>query len=138
MKRFLAPTPGYSMLELLVVLVIMGLIATVAVPVVSSSVERMTLGADARSLATQLRDLRETALDEQKDVVVTAEGGNVSVSNGEALQVSSGTTIEIVGPRFVISAEGAPTGGFRLSRGNSSVRIVTNPLTGRIAAAVAP
>jgi prepilin-type N-terminal cleavage/methylation domain-containing protein len=138
MKRFFALAPGYSMLELLVVLAIMGLIATVAVPVVSTSVERMTLGADARSLATQLRDLREAALDEQKDVVVTVEGGNVTVLNGEALLVSSGTAVEIMGSRFVIDAEGAPTGSFRLLRGNSSVRIVANPLTGRFAVTAEP
>lgn len=124
---------GYSLLELLVVLAIMGLIATVAVPMAATSVERMTLSADARSLVTQLRDLRDSALDQQRQMVVTAQG-----AQSGSLTVSAGTTIEVGAEGFSISADGIPSGRLRLSRSGSAVHIVTHQLTGRIAVAAAP
>ena len=124
---------GYSLLELLVVLAIIGLIATIAVPMASSSVERMTLNADARAVVTQLRDLRETALDQQREVVVIERAGQA-----HPLAVSAGTTVDAGREGFRIGADGIPSGTLRVARGGASVRIGAHSLTGRIAVEAAP
>lgn len=128
---------GYSLLELMVVLAIIGLITAIAVPSAATSLERMTLSANARDLVTQLRTLRETALDQQTEQVVTFKDGVFVLSNGATLSISPGTSAEVEGERFVVGADGVPGGAIRLARGGSSVRIVTHPLTGRIAVEVA-
>ena len=129
---------GYSLLELLVVLAILGLVAAVATPLVSTSVERMTLNADARLLATRLRALRELALDQQKEIVLTADGAGVlAASNGEEIRLSSGTSIDVIAQRgqisqFTIGADGTPSGRLRLSRGAAALGVTTQSLTGRV------
>ena len=140
MRAPLGSSAGYSLLELMVVLGILALIAVVAVPAMSGSIERMTLAGDARDLATQLRTLRENALDQQTEVEVTLSGSEanaLTASSGDIIRLSTGTSIEVVAAskgvaRFVISADGIAIGGFRLSRGASSSRIAVDRLTGRI------
>lgn len=142
MRAPLAQSAGYSLLELMVVLGILALIAVVAVPTMSTSIERMTLAGDARNLATQLRALRENALDRQTEIALTSsrsEPNTLIASDGEIIRLSIGTTIEVKGAgRFVISADGIPAGGFRLSRGASSNRIGAERMSGRILIEVAP
>jgi prepilin-type N-terminal cleavage/methylation domain-containing protein len=124
-----ALSPGYSLLELLVVLAIIGLIATVAVPVVTTSVDRMTLAADARAVATRLRALREEALDQQKEIPVAIG----------TLPVSGGTVVDATPAKdFAIGPDGTMPATLRLTRGGASVRIVANRLTGRFSIEGAP
>ena len=137
-------TAGYTLLELLVALAIMSLIAVVAIPAVAGSLERMTLSSDARALTTQLRRLREDALDRQIDITVAPSGAaeNVlDVSGGDPIALASGTHAEIVTangapPRFAIGWDGTMTGAIRLSRGNAVARIVADRLTGRLSVEV--
>lgn len=144
-----APTSsdGYSLLELMVVLGILGLIAIVAAPTISTSIDRMTLTSDARDLATHLRALREDALDRQTEIVVAPSGAEASAltaSSGESIELSSGTNVEVIasdgraraGGRFVISADGLAAGGFRLSRGEVSSRLMVDRMSGRMSIAV--
>jgi prepilin-type N-terminal cleavage/methylation domain-containing protein len=128
-----ATSPGYSLLELLVVLGIMGLIAAVAVPIVTTSVDRMTLATDARAVATQLRAWRDDAMDQQKEVVVTPDVGALRAEGGDAAILSSGTSVEIVEAKaFLISPDGTARGSLRLSRSGASVHVRMSPVTGRI------
>ncbi len=110
------------MLELLVVLAIMALIVAVGVPAMTGGVERMTLAADARALATQLRTWRDAALDEQKEIPVTV---------GD-LALSPGTEATMPAKTLVIGQDGTAGADIRLTRGGSSVRVVMNRLTGRV------
>jgi prepilin-type N-terminal cleavage/methylation domain-containing protein len=119
---------GYSLLELIVALAIMGLIAAVAAPAVIGGIDRMTLNADARAVATTLRSLRETALDTQSDVAVTAS----------TFELSSGTRIDLPKGGVVIVADGSTGAALQLTRGGAAVRIVVNRLTGRITVEDAP
>ena len=131
---------GYTLLELLVVLAIMSLIAVVAIPAVGGSLERMTLSSDARALITQLRRLREDALERQIDITVASSGSAenlLSVSNGGSITLASGTHAEIVASsgtpqRFAIAWDGTMTGAIRLSRGNAVARVTADRLTGRL------
>ena len=130
---------GYSLVELLVVLAIMGLIATVAVPPLIVSIERTTLTADARTLATQLRAWRDTALDRQTEIALTAAGHRLTASTGDELTLTSGTTVEVVGAKaLVIAPSGGARGVVQLSRGSASVRVVVNAVTGRITIETTP
>lgn len=126
---------GYSLLELLVVLAIMGLIATVAVPSVVGSVDRVTLTADARAVATKLRAWRNAALDGQTEVAVTSDGTRLIASHGETLDLSSGTVAD---DSLVVSPVGASSGAIRLTRGASSVTVAVDAITGRITIVQAP
>jgi len=135
-------SPGYSLVELLVVLAIMSLIVLVAVPAASSTVERMTLSADARTLTTNLRALRAIALDRQTDIVVTATAGGLTPSQGSAIELSSGTAVDIAqlgtDQRFILRWDGTASGAITLTRGESSLRITVDRLTGRLAVGAAP
>lgn len=119
---------GYSLLELVVALAIMGLIAAVAAPVVIGGIDRMTLNADARDVATKLRALRETALDTQSDVAVTPGDFNIS----------AGTRVDLPKGGLIIAADGAVGATLQLTRGAASVRVTVNRLTGRIVVERAP
>jgi prepilin-type N-terminal cleavage/methylation domain-containing protein len=113
---------GYSLLEIVVALGIMALIATVAAPVVIGSVDRMTLTADARAIATHVRELREQALDGQKEIAIAPSD----------LPLSAGTTVDMAGNQLVIAPDGSVGVVLRLTRGGSAVNVVVNRLTGRV------
>lgn len=119
---------GYSLLELVVALAIMGLIAAVAAPVLIGGIDRMTLNADAREVATKLRALRETALDTQSEIAVTPG----------AFDMAAGTGMDFPKGGLVIAADGTAGGTLRLTRGNATARISINRLTGRITVENAP
>jgi len=142
MNRPRRTSPGYSLVELLVVLAIMSLIVLVAVPAASSTVERMTLSADARTLTTSLRALRTIALDRQTDIVVTLTAGGLAPSQGPAIGLSSGTAVDIAqlgtDRRFILRWDGTASGAITLTRGESSLRITVDRLTGRLAVGAAP
>jgi prepilin-type N-terminal cleavage/methylation domain-containing protein len=137
-----AMSPGYSLVELLVVLAIMALVVLVAIPAASSTIERMTLSADARTLTTELRVLRTIALDRQTDIVLTAGAEGLVPSQGEAIQLSSGTTVEIdqagSDSAFVLRWDGTASGAVTLRRGDASLRVAVDRLTGRLAVGAMP
>lgn len=128
-------SPGYSLVEVLVVLAIMSLIALVAVPAATATLERMTLTADARTLATELRALRTIALDRQTDIVIAEGPGGLAVSRGGVIALSSATRVELLGTgsakRFVLRWDGTSSGVVTLSRGAAKLRLTADQLTGR-------
>lgn len=126
-------TAGYSLLELLVVLAIIGLIATIAVPSVAVSLDRVTLTADARAVATRLRAWRNVALDQQAEIRIAADAGRLTASNGESFDLSQGTVADGAGAaELVISPVGASSGAIRLKRGQAAVTVAVDPITGRV------
>lgn len=125
-------TRGYSLMELIVALAIMALIVVVATPAVQASVDRMTLRADARAVMTELRRLREEALDLQSDITLTVAGdasNALRASDGSTLEVTAGTSI---GAHDVTVAwDGTIRGEIVLSRGGAEAFVAADPLTGR-------
>lgn len=120
---------GYSLLEMMVVLAIMGLIAVLALPALTGAGDRVTLTADARAIATQLRALREEAQDRQSEITLTPAD----------LNVSAGTQVSIGGATaLVIDADGSLAADLRLTRNGRAIRVVVNRLTGRITVEDAP
>ena len=114
---------GYSLLELLVVLAIMALISSVAAPTLIGGSDRIVLAADARAVATQLRAWRDEALDGQREVTIAPAD----------LVLSSGTSADLGAKSFTIGADGGAGVRVRLSRGNTTVTVVMDRLTGRVA-----
>lgn len=133
----MSASPGYSLVELLIALAIMSLIVLIAVPATSSTIDRMTLSADARTLTTELRALRAVALDRQTDIALASTGRGLSASQGPGIELSAGTAVEVAqaGPdrRFVLRWDGTASGAITLTRGGSELRVVVDRLTGRLA-----
>lgn len=113
---------GYSLLELLVVLAIIGLIVGVAVPTLIGGSDRMVLAADARAVATQLRTWRDDALDEQREISLSAAD----------LPLSAGTSADLGAKTFTIGADGGAGIRVRLTRGGTSMTVSMHRLTGRV------
>lgn len=139
-------TAGYSLLEMMIALAIMGMIVVVAAPSVGASVERMTLRSDARALTQELRLLREHALDRQADFAVTVSGSSLNtliVSDGSTISLASGTRVEIAPTRrgspaqLLVSWDGRITGAVRVTRGTASAQVSADRLTGRLRAEIA-
>lgn len=125
-------TRGYSLMEMVVALAILALIVVVATPTVQASVERMTLRADTRTLMTELRRLREEALDRQTDITLTVAGGaphELQASNGSIIALSYGTSIGAEG--VTVAWDGTIRGAVTLARGSAEAFVVADPLTGR-------
>ena len=131
---------GYSLFEVLIVLAIAAVIMLAAAPAIGSTVERMTLRSDVRSLTTELRRLRDIARDRQSDIVITLAGdGSLSSTDGSAIVLAPGTVAQLQAAsgattpaRLVIAWDGTISGGIRLTRGRTSADIGAEPLTGRI------
>lgn len=131
---------GYALLEILVVLAIMALIAAVALPATLGQVAGLTLDADARTLASNLRRLREQAADLQVDIIVTppaARGNALPVSDGSLLSLSWGTAATVAPARdgtrrFTLGWDGTMSGTIILERGNRRMRLAADPVTGRL------
>ena len=129
---------GYSLLEMLVVLAILGLIAVVAVPPISASIDNMRLADDTRVLAGALREVREQALDEQRDLALTIAGANAIEGAGRRWTLSDDAAITFVagegGPKvFAFHADGTANGGaFRIARGKGKADVRVDGITGAV------
>jgi prepilin-type N-terminal cleavage/methylation domain-containing protein len=125
-------TRGYSLIEMIVALGIMALIVIVATPAVQASVDRMTLRADTRALMTELRRLREEALDSQTDITLAVAGSapnELQVSDGSVIALSPGTGIGA--ENVIIAWDGTIRGQLTLARGTAEASVTADPLTGR-------
>lgn len=129
---------GYSLLEMLVVLAILGLIAALAVPPIGASIDRMRLSDDTRILSDALRQMREVALNEQRDTNLTIAANTVRASTGERWTLGGGTTVEFVAPEgapktFAFHADGTANGGaFRIHRGKAKADVRVDDITGTV------
>ena len=132
---------GYSLLEMLVVLAILGLIAVVAVPPISASIDHMRLADDARTLAGALRALHEQALNEQRDIFVTADpqaGNKLRSSAGGEWSVSGDSSVAFVpagrgSQTFAFNNDGTASGGtFGVTHGGAEARVLVDDVTGAV------
>lgn len=125
-----APSAGYSMLELMVVLAIMAIVATAGVPYAFRAADQLTLEGDARLVASKMRLLRETAMDRQKDISVSvsnADANELVTSEGGTIRLSEGTSASIVTDapdrRMLMGWDGSVSGVLVLSDGSRKLRL---------------
>jgi len=87
MKHHLSNTKGFRLIELLVIIGIIGILTTIAVPSWISGIPKYKLGAGARELLSAMNLARMTAIKENSNVVLSFDPGTGSltayVDNGE-------------------------------------------------------
>lgn len=131
---------GYTLLELLVSLALIGLMAAIATPMAGRILEGAELRADARALATTLARIQREAIAREKTVIVQFQNGALVTSEGEPLALdhasvtrfasgddqltyypdgtSSGATIRVGGSDRVLALQVAwLTGAIRVTEG---------------------
>lgn len=125
-----ARTDGFTLLELLVVLAIMGLMLTVAAPFTVRTVENAQLRADTRELVSDLRALRRRAIDRRETIAVTSLFENTRRLPGHASYRAR--FVPAAGSEaLVFYPDGTSSGGtFRLEEGGRSAEVSVAWLSG--------
>jgi general secretion pathway protein H len=129
------PDNGYTLLELLVVLGIVGLIAAFAVPVAGRTIENIALQADARSLVVMLRRVESQAVQRQETISVTIADGKLVASSGDELDPPDGGKIAFLGEtdRIDLFPDGSSSGGkLAIGRDDRSLEIDVGWLSGEV------
>ena len=131
---------GFTLLELLVVLVVMALMIAAVPVVLSGGVSGLALKADARALANALRHARGRAIVLNDEVVFTIDDATrrYAVTPGERAGVLADGTEVSVEPKSAAGAirffaDGGSTGGrVTISRDRRRYELRIDWLTGRV------
>lgn len=142
---------GYTLIEIVIVLLILGLALAVVVPTVGRSVDGIRMRAEVAGVASFLRSAREQAITQKKPysarvdsdarlLVLTAPGatGMDEVKGTRALRVPVRLEANASGTRVItFLPQGLSSGGhLRVgTTGAASYLITVEPLTGRVTAA---
>lgn len=138
---------GFTLVELLVVLALMGLALTVASPLISNALPGTEMRASARDVATGLRYARSLAISTNTDVTfdVDVEARRFAVSRGRRTgSFPKDAEIILTTARSELFGDGAGSirffpdgtstgGGVEIVRANRRFLITVDWLTGRVA-----
>ncbi len=132
---------GFTLLELLAVLVVIGLLAVVAPPYVQGALARIDAEQATDAVAAALAEARGLALGRNRVVRVTIDAGSggIDVESGRWHKLADSVTLSLSPPpsagRWVIvfHPDGGSSGGRVLvsARGRTWA-LVVDPLTGRV------
>jgi general secretion pathway protein H len=143
-----SPTAGFTLLEMMVVLVVAALITGVAVPAFQPAIASMQLRSAAQDVASGLRHARGTALASGREQTFFLDLGKHSYTLSDrkkAYSLPSGVKLDLFTAEQELSAEtqsgyirfypdGSATGGrVSLSAGERKLVVDVNWLTGVIA-----
>jgi len=109
-----APTGGYTLVELLVVLGILSLIAVFGVPAASHAIAIAALQADTRTLMVELRKLATQAVNNQETVTLSrGAAGGIDVSAETAVTLANKSSIALAPgvEHIVFFPDGSSSGG---------------------------
>lgn len=125
---------GYTLIELLVIIAILAIIATFAVPVALTLADGMRLQSDTRNLLTQLRQIEQGAVDRERTIVVRNDPvlPRLVTDDGYSLELPDGSTAHIQdGADIVFFPDGSSNGGLvSVSRENRVLNIRVGWLLG--------
>jgi len=137
---------GFTLVELLIVLALMSVLLTMAVPTFNRVYENIKLNADAQQMASVLRLARQEAVysGQAKIVVFYTQSTKYKFIGKSSYWFNSGvnyagsttfTTRYANKPACIFNPSGAPSGGGTVTIENSSnVKryIIVNPVAGRV------
>ncbi len=135
--------PGFSLIEVVLVLFVMALATVVTLPVVGRTADAVRVRAEVASFSATLRHARELAVATQRPyrvevnpvehrMTVVADEADVRLTRSLAPEL---TVQALSGPSLIVrfDPQGISSGGdFRLSAGNSVYLVNVDPLTGRV------
>jgi general secretion pathway protein H len=127
---------GFTLLETMVVMGLMGLIAMIAAPNIERALGLMELRETAGALQANLRVMRSDALrsDQQVAFSLSADGKGYSWSEGETRRVPGQVELQILkGQSILFYDDGTTTGGTVVaSSGGRRISIVVDAATGAV------
>jgi len=140
------PQGGFTLIEMVVVLVIAGMVAGVAAPMVANALPGVQLKAKARELAAVLRYARDRALTHREETVVTVdtEGRTFGLSGREErrslpesfdiklLVAESESPSDTIGGVRFFPTGGSTGGRVTLAQGDRGYKVDVDWLTGRV------
>lgn len=130
---------GFSLIELLVVLVLIGIMAGVAGPAVGRFLDSLDFKKQTAKVMATIRYARLKAITEGRLLVVSASDDPAvqslilsgAVDEVRQLELDEGATLEVDPLELVFSPEGYATpGSVTLTSGDRSETILIDPLTG--------
>lgn len=140
-----AAADGFTLLELLVVLVILGLTVALAVPVFSRAMPGVEAKAAARDVAAMLRAARSLAIAENREITVAvdldrrtvelagAQSRTVPAGIGIGLYTAAEELIDRGAGRIRFYPDGTSTGGrVRLSAGERKYDVLVDWISGNV------
>ncbi len=130
---------GYTLVEIVVVLVILALAMGVVVPAVGRSVEGIRLRAEVAGVASFLRSAREQAITQRKPYAVRVDpqtGLLVLTTGTDAVKASRSlrAAVRLEGTQAISFLPQGLSSGGRLRVGSPGYLITVDPLTGRVTA----
>lgn len=120
-------SPGFSLVEMLVVIAVMGTLLVIAIPDIVRFSSGFKLGGAAREVATDLQYARLLAVKENRDIRV-----DFSTNSYQVVRVSGGTVVK--SRSFSTDYSNVTLTNVSItfySRGNSSANTVTVSIPGR-------
>ncbi|HXZ02413.1 MAG TPA: GspH/FimT family pseudopilin [Stellaceae bacterium] len=133
---------GFTLVEMLVVLVVLALVAALVPPLLAGGRDRLELAATTREIAAALRETRSLAIREGRSEAFVLDGaGLFRAGAGPVRRLPAGLLLSITGvadgrARAAIRffADGSSTGGHLiLLRGERRSDVTVDWLTGRVA-----
>jgi len=124
---------GYTLLELLVVLALIGLVTAIATPIAGNVIVGAELRADTSSLATALEQLRREALEREKTITIETREGKLMSSEGEPILLPHAAQVrfEQSDGELTYFGDGTTSGAtIRLTEGDRALDLEIAWLTG--------